>query len=103
MEIFGPVLSVIGDEDLDEAVAIANDSDYALGGSVCPADPERGLEVARRVQTGSIGVNGYARSTPARHSPVSKPAAWAVNSGPGRTRRLPAAQIDLPAVAGDRT
>ena len=41
-------------------VAIANDSDYGLGGSVWTADPERGLDVARLVQTGSIGVNGYA-------------------------------------------
>ncbi len=59
-EIFGPVLSVIGYDDVDQAVAIANDSDYGLGGSVWTADPERGLDVARRVQTGSIGVNGYA-------------------------------------------
>jgi aldehyde dehydrogenase (NAD+) len=59
-EIFGPVLSVIGYDDVDHAVAIANDSDYGLGGSVWTADPERGLDVARRVQTGSIGVNGYA-------------------------------------------
>jgi acyl-CoA reductase-like NAD-dependent aldehyde dehydrogenase len=59
-EIFGPVLSVIGYDDVDQAVAIANDSEYGLGGSVWTADPERGLEVARRVQTGSIGVNGYA-------------------------------------------
>ena len=59
-EIFGPVLSVIGYDDVDEAVDIANDSDYGLGGSVWTADPERGLDVARRVRTGSIGVNGYA-------------------------------------------
>jgi aldehyde dehydrogenase (NAD+) len=59
-EIFGPVLSVIGYDDVDQAVAIANDSDYGLGGSVWTADPERGLDVARRVQTGSIGINGYA-------------------------------------------
>ena len=58
-EIFGPVLSVISYDDVDQAVAIANDSDYGLGGSVWTADPERGLDVARRVQTGSIGVNGY--------------------------------------------
>jgi aldehyde dehydrogenase (NAD+) len=59
-EIFGPVLSVIGYDDVDEAVDIANDSDYGLGGSVWTADPERGLDIARRVRTGSIGVNGYA-------------------------------------------
>ena len=59
-EIFGPVLSVIAYTDEDEAVAIANDSDYGLGGSVWTSDAERGLAFARRVQTGSIGVNGYA-------------------------------------------
>jgi acyl-CoA reductase-like NAD-dependent aldehyde dehydrogenase len=58
-EIFGPVLSIIGYDDVDQAVAIANDSDYGLGGSVWTEDPERGLEVARRVQTGSIGINSY--------------------------------------------
>ncbi|MFJ4659045.1 aldehyde dehydrogenase [Nocardia sp. NPDC088792] len=59
-EIFGPVLAVIPYRDEDEAIAIANDSEYGLGGSVWTADPDRGLAVARRVHTGSIGVNGYA-------------------------------------------
>ncbi|MFZ2178074.1 MAG: aldehyde dehydrogenase [Rhodococcus sp. (in: high G+C Gram-positive bacteria)] len=58
-EIFGPVLSVIPYTDEDEAVAIANASDYGLGGSVWTADPERGEALARRVQTGSIGINAY--------------------------------------------
>jgi acyl-CoA reductase-like NAD-dependent aldehyde dehydrogenase len=38
---------------------IANDSDYGLGGSVWTADPERGKDVARRVRTGTIGINRY--------------------------------------------
>ncbi|CAJ1583187.1 aldehyde dehydrogenase [[Mycobacterium] wendilense] len=58
-EIFGPVLAVIPYSDVDEAIAIANDSEYGLGGSVWTGDQERGLDVARRVQTGSIGVNNY--------------------------------------------
>ncbi|MGV0791227.1 aldehyde dehydrogenase [Mycolicibacterium sp. XJ1819] len=58
-EIFGPVLAVIPCTDIDEAVAIANDSDFGLGGSVWTSDQDRGLDVARRVQTGSIGVNNY--------------------------------------------
>jgi acyl-CoA reductase-like NAD-dependent aldehyde dehydrogenase len=58
-EIFGPVLSVIRYTDEDDAVRIANDSDYGLGGSVWTSDNERGLGVARRVQTGTIGVNTY--------------------------------------------
>ena len=58
-EIFGPVLSVIRYDGDDDAVKIANDSDYGLGGTVWSADPERATEVARRVQTGTVGVNGY--------------------------------------------
>jgi aldehyde dehydrogenase (NAD+) len=58
-EIFGPVLAVIPYEGVDEAVAIANDSDFGLGGSVWTSDPERGEQVAKRVQTGSIGINHY--------------------------------------------
>jgi aldehyde dehydrogenase (NAD+) len=59
-EIFGPVLSVIRYTDTDDAVRIANASDYGLGGSVWTSDPERGKAVARRVRTGTIGINGYA-------------------------------------------
>ncbi|MDI3313808.1 MAG: aldehyde dehydrogenase [Mycobacterium sp.] len=58
-EIFGPVLSVIAYSDVDEAVRIANDSDYGLGGTIWTSDPERAVEVARRVQTGTIGINSY--------------------------------------------
>lgn len=56
-EIFGPVLVVIPYRDVDEAVSIANDSKYGLGGFVYTADLERGTEIARRIETGSIGVN----------------------------------------------
>ncbi|MFE3757980.1 aldehyde dehydrogenase [Nocardia tengchongensis] len=58
-EIFGPVLAVIPYADLDEAIAVANDSDFGLGGSVWTSDEQRGIDVARRVQTGSIGVNNF--------------------------------------------
>jgi geranial dehydrogenase len=58
-EIFGPVLSIIRYRTEDEAVQIANDSAYGLGGSVWSADPVRATNVARRVDTGSIGINGY--------------------------------------------
>jgi len=59
-EIFGPVLAVIPYGDVDEAVRIANDSEYGLGGTVWTGDQQRGIDVARRVRTGSIGVNHYA-------------------------------------------
>ncbi|WP_067490166.1 aldehyde dehydrogenase [Actinomadura hibisca] len=58
-EIFGPVLALIPYEDEDDAVRIANDSSYGLGGSVWTADVDHGVEVARRIRTGSCGVNLY--------------------------------------------
>ncbi|MET9329045.1 aldehyde dehydrogenase [Tsukamurella sp. NPDC003166] len=58
-EIFGPVLSVIAYDDVDDAIALANSSEYGLGGTVWTSDPDRGAAVARRVQTGTIGVNRY--------------------------------------------
>jgi aldehyde dehydrogenase (NAD+) len=58
-EIFGPVLSIIGYSDDEDAVRIANDSDYGLGGTVWTSDPDRGMAVAKKIQTGTIGVNTY--------------------------------------------
>ncbi|MGW0812838.1 aldehyde dehydrogenase [Streptomyces viridiviolaceus] len=57
-EIFGPVLVVIAYDDEDDAVRIANDSEYGLSGGVWSADEEHALAVARRVRTGTITVNG---------------------------------------------
>jgi aldehyde dehydrogenase (NAD+) len=58
-EIFGPVLAVIPYDDPDDAVRIANDSDYGLAGSVWTGDVDQGLDIARRVRTGTYGVNQY--------------------------------------------
>lgn len=59
-EIFGPVLTVIPYAEEEQAVAIANDSDYGLAGSVFTEDTERGLSLATRIHTGTFGVNqGY--------------------------------------------
>ncbi|MGW0806905.1 aldehyde dehydrogenase [Nonomuraea sp. NPDC002799] len=58
-EIFGPVLTVIPYDDEADAVRIANDSDYGLAGTVWTADTEHGMDVARRVRTGTYGVNCY--------------------------------------------
>src|SRR3954470_6680345 len=58
-EIFGPVLSVIAYDDVDDAVRIANDSDYGLAGTVWTADQAAALDVARRVRAGTYGVNTY--------------------------------------------
>jgi betaine-aldehyde dehydrogenase len=58
-EIFGPVLAVIPFEDERDALRIANDSEYGLAGSVWTGDVEKGMDIARRVRTGTYGVNHY--------------------------------------------
>ncbi|MEY9855012.1 aldehyde dehydrogenase (NAD+) [Catenulispora sp. GAS73] len=57
-EIFGPVLVVIPYDDEDDAVRIANDSEYGLSGGVWSTDEQHALAVARRVRTGTVTING---------------------------------------------
>jgi acyl-CoA reductase-like NAD-dependent aldehyde dehydrogenase len=57
-EIFGPVLSIIPYDSEEEAVAIANGTDYGLAGGVWSGSDERALAVARRLRTGQVEVNG---------------------------------------------
>ena len=57
-EIFGPVVSFISYQDLDDAAMKANDTIYGLHGAVYTADPEAGYAMARRMRSGSITVNG---------------------------------------------
>jgi aldehyde dehydrogenase (NAD+) len=59
-EIFGPVLSIIPYSDEDEAITIANDSEYGLGGTVWTTDEERGKAIADRIHSGTVGINHYA-------------------------------------------
>lgn len=66
-EIFGPVMVVIPFDDDDDAVRIANDSSYGLSGGIYSADTDRANAIARRLRTGSIGINGgswYAADMP---------------------------------------
>lgn len=58
-EIFGPVLSVIEYNSDDEAVAIANDSMYGLGGGVWSKNPERAMGIAKRLKAGTIWINEW--------------------------------------------
>jgi acyl-CoA reductase-like NAD-dependent aldehyde dehydrogenase len=57
-EIFGPVLSIIPYDTEEEAIDIANDSEYGLAGGVWSGDPERAKAVARQLRTGQVEVNG---------------------------------------------
>ncbi len=57
-EIFGPVLSIIGYEDEEDAIRIANDTIFGLAGGVWSGDPERAKRVARRLRTGQVEING---------------------------------------------
>jgi len=57
-EIFGPVISVIGYDDDDDAVRIANDSQYGLSGSITSGDLDRAKGIAARIRTGTLSLNG---------------------------------------------
>ena len=59
-EIFGPVLTITSYDTDDEAIALANDTEFGLAGTVWSADVDRATTVARSVHTGTIGVNAYA-------------------------------------------
>jgi len=58
-EIFGPVLAVIPYDSDAQAIALANDSEFGLAGTVWSTDTDRATEVAREVHTGTIGINDY--------------------------------------------
>jgi betaine-aldehyde dehydrogenase len=59
-EIFGPVTALIPYDDEEDAIRIANDSDFGLSGCLFTADSEHGFEVARRIRTGTFSVNTMA-------------------------------------------
>lgn len=70
-ETFGPVVSIYGFNDVEDAVARANDSAYGLNASVWTGDPERGREIARRIDCGTANVNeAYAPSFSAHDAPM---------------------------------
>ncbi len=77
-EIFGPVLTVIRFSTEEEAVAMANDSDYGLGAALWTRDLPRAMRVGRALQAGTVWVNDYLTSTP------GNPFGGYKNSGIGR-------------------
>lgn len=58
-EVFGPVIAVMPFDGVEDAIRLANDSEFGLAGAVYTADEQRGVDVARRIKTGTIGVNYY--------------------------------------------
>jgi aldehyde dehydrogenase (NAD+) len=58
-EIFGPVLSVIPFDSEQEAVRLANDTDYGLAATVWTSDVRRAMRMTKAVKAGTVGVNGY--------------------------------------------
>lgn len=58
-EIFGPVLSVIPFTDEDEAVRIANETDYGLSATVWTSDLRRAMRLTKAIRAGTIGINGF--------------------------------------------
>ncbi|MGH2516344.1 MAG: NAD-dependent succinate-semialdehyde dehydrogenase [Ktedonobacterales bacterium] len=63
-ETFGPVAAVIRARDADHAVALANDSQFGLGGNLWTRDIERGKALARRIESGNVFINGMTASDP---------------------------------------
>ncbi|ORA82426.1 aldehyde dehydrogenase [Mycobacterium malmoense] len=59
-EIFGPVLSIIGYDTEEDAIKIANDSEYGLAGSVWTTNVPRGIEISEKIRTGTYAINWYA-------------------------------------------
>jgi aldehyde dehydrogenase (NAD+) len=57
-EIFGPVVAILGYDSVDQAIEIANDTEFGLAGYVAGADPEKVRAVARRIRAGSVAING---------------------------------------------
>ena len=78
-ESFGPVVGIIRVADEDEAIRVANDSDYGLSAAVFTRDAARGLRVARRIRSGICHVNG-----PTVHDEAQMPFGGVGGSGYGR-------------------
>ena len=86
-EVFGPVASVAPVRDVEEAIAIANDSDYGLAGSVWTT-PERGVELASRMQTGQVAINGLVKTDPRLPSGGIKRSGFGRELGPHGIREF---------------
>jgi len=78
-ESFGPVVGVIRVKDAEEAVAVANDTEYGLSASIFTRNVAKGLEIARRINSGMAHING-----PTVHDEAQMPFGGVKGSGYGR-------------------
>jgi acyl-CoA reductase-like NAD-dependent aldehyde dehydrogenase len=99
-EIFGPVATVIGHDGEDDAVRIANDSAYGLGGSVFGADPEHARRVASRLDTGSVTVNGYTTNLLAPRDPHKSSGIGSITGAAGYQTFRSSRLVNLQAAQG---
>jgi aldehyde dehydrogenase (NAD+) len=81
-EIFGPVMSVIPFDDADEALRLANDTEYGLGGAVWTRDVSKALKMAHGIKAGTIWVNCYGMVDPAVGFGGIKMSGYGVKGGP---------------------
>jgi succinate-semialdehyde dehydrogenase len=63
-EVFGPVAAISVAEDLEDAIRLANTSEFGLSGNLWTTDTKKAMEIARRLETGGVFVNGYTASNP---------------------------------------
>jgi aldehyde dehydrogenase (NAD+) len=96
-EVFGPVVSVLAYDSPEDAIRIANDSDFGLSGSVFTADVAAGIDVARRVRTGTYTVNAFALEFAAPFGGFKQSGVGRELGPEGLTAYLEAKSISLPA------
>jgi aldehyde dehydrogenase (NAD+) len=100
-EIFGPVLCITPYDHIDDAVALANDSDYGLAATVWTADEAAGISLAERLESGTVGVNGYELDVAAPFGGV-KASGLGRELGPeGMQAYLQSKTVYLPAAQGN--
>ena len=95
-EIFGPVLSIIGYDNEEDAIRIANDSDYGLSGGVWSSDNDRALAVAKQLRTGEVDMNGSFLNTDAPFGGYKKSGNGRELGRFGLSEFVEAKQINLP-------
>ena len=95
-EIFGPVLSIIGYDSEEDAIRIANDSDYGLSGGVWSSDNDRALAVAKKFRTGEVDMNGSFLNTDAPFGGYKKSGNGRELGRFGLSEFVEAKQINLP-------